>query len=354
MREVIYSVANPGGRLYPVSVCLQMALAYKGEYLQLYKVENISGHPYGWFYMNDMIVGEGTGDGIEISPGTELTKSAKVASTNLGYRHEHCLTDEFEEMKDFIIKKINEHQIIIYGPIAYQQLTYQISALRAPAVASHYVVIVGYDDDYVYFHDPNGMSYIPFSYQRLMRTNTKEVMMPDAKRFSAIAIGDKSVTPTEVDIFKRVIAGAVESYKEKIVRKNAYVGLHAIKKYAEDLKYWLGAKNKHDKEMVVRKLGLYFYPKGNQMRSDAITYMQDILDFLPELREIIDVLNNSFMEACMIYNRGAEIITPKLIVFNENDMRESLEQLQKDAYRLYDIESKCLENILKINEVISK
>ncbi len=354
MREVIYSVANPGGRLYPVSVCLQMTLAFKGEYLQLYKVENISGHPYGWFYMNDLIVNEGDGDGIEISPGTELTKSAKVASNNLGYKYEHCLTDDFGEMKDFIKRKIDEHQIIIYGPIAYKQLTYQISALRAPAVASHYVVIIGYDDKYVYFHDPNGMSYIPFSYQRLMETNTRDVMMPDSKRFSAITIEGKYDNPSEVDIFKRVISGAVESYKEKVVRKNAYVGLHAIKRYAEDLKHWLGAENRRDREMVVRKLGLYFYPKGNQMRSDAITYMQDILEYLPDLREIIESLNNSFMDACMIYNRGSEILTPKLLVFNENELLEPLKLLEQDAYRLYEIESKCLEYIHKINEFINK
>lgn len=45
MKNIMYSVANSGGRLYPVSVCLQMTLAYKKDYYQIYELENISGNP---------------------------------------------------------------------------------------------------------------------------------------------------------------------------------------------------------------------------------------------------------------------------------------------------------------------
>lgn len=350
MRNTIYSVANPGGRLYPVSVCLQMALAYKKDYYQIYELENISGNPYGWFYLNDLKAGDGKD--IEISPGTELTNSIRVAYKNLGYEYEHCMTEDWDQMVDFIKREVDNKNIVIYGPMSYQQLTYQIGALRAPAVASHYVVVVGYDQDKIYYHDPNGMSYVPMPFSKLKETSTLEVMMPGTKRFSAISLKERLREPSKLELYKSVLDEAVNGYKSKKVRKNGYIGLEGILHYADDIVEWLGAETKRDKELVLRKLGLYFYPKGNQIRSDAISFMNDLAVNIPDCKGAVDEFCALFMEACIIYKHGAEVLTPRLVTFNENGMESDLKALQEDAHKLYELESKAFSKIKILKDAL--
>ncbi|KOY65420.1 hypothetical protein [Clostridium sporogenes] len=348
MNRYIYSIANSGGRLYPASVCLQMILEQKKDYYPIYKLENISGHPYGWFYLNHLIVDKG--EEIEISPGTEMTNSIKLACRVLGYNFEHCVTDEWNKILNFIKSKIQKNNPVILGPVAHCKLKYQISGLRAPAVASHYLVIVGYDEKFIYFHDPNGMSYIPFTYEQIRDVFTEQVKIPGSKRFSAITVEERYETPTEVEVFKRVIDNAIKSYEEKEVRFNGYVGLHAIQKYAEDIIKFLGANNKSEKEMILRKLALYFYPKGNQIRSDAISYMNYISEYIPNIKDIIDNFCSVFMKASIIYKEDSELLMPKIVKFDEKDIESTLSILQKHAYKIYDLEKEAYKCIVKIKE----
>lgn len=350
MNNINYNVANTGGRLYPVSVCLQMVLDYKKDYYPIYKLENISGHPFGWFYMNDKIAGYG--EGIEISPGTELTNSIKVACKNLGYNYEHCLTNDWNEMINNIKKELANGNVLIYGPVAFNQLKYQIGAFRAPGVASHYIVIVGYDENNIYYHDPNGMSYISISFDKLKDISTKEVMIPGTKLYSCIIIKDKCENIGKLELYSRVLDSAVESYKEKKVRNNGYVGLVAIKKYAEDLDVCLGAKNINEKILILRKLGLYFYPKGNQIRSDAITFMKDISTDFSETKDIVEEFSEHFKDACAIYQRGAAMIIPHLVKLDEKELPTLLSTLKHDTLKLYEIEKRAYDCIVKIKNII--
>jgi|GEM_PF-5186342 len=349
MRVINYHVPNPGGRLYPASVCLQMVLTLKGENYQIYQLENISGHPYGWFYLNDLINGDGME--IEISPGTELTNSLKVAANSIGYKCVHCLTDEWNEMKTFIQEEINKGNVLIFGPLSFKKLSYQIGAHRATRIASHYIVIVGYDEEKVFFHDPNGMSYATFMYKELKDSCTKEVILPGAEQYSAISIQEKVNEVSDKDLMKKVLVSAVSGYKEKKIRKNAYIGLNCIKRYSEDILVWLGAKTPYEKETVMRKIGLFFYPKGNQMRADAITYMQDIKRMMPEAGQEIDEFCELFKEACLIYKEGASIITPHMVQFDEVQLEKELANLHDSALDLFDIETQAHERLIRIQKM---
>lgn len=350
MRHINLELANPGGRLYPVSVCLQMALDFKGEKYQVFEVENMSGHPYGWFYVNQLI--SGTGQEVEITPGTELTNSIKIAADNIGYEYTHCETDTWLEMEKFIRFELSNNSPIIFGPVSYKHLIYQIGAHRATEIASHYIVLVGYDNDVVYFHDPNGMSYIPFNFEELQKACTKDVILPGAKRFSAITLKEKISNFSDIEIFKKVVERGVNSYQNKKIREDGYIGLICLKKYAEDIEEWLGAKTQPQKEMIMRKLGLFFYPKSNQMRADAITYMQIFKKTIPPVSDKIDEFCSLFTKACVLYCEGASIITPNLVSFDEEKMKIQLSLLKTNALKLYDLETQAYEKLKEINIII--
>ncbi|MDR1466885.1 MAG: C39 family peptidase [Oscillospiraceae bacterium] len=350
MKNINLELANPGGRLYPVSVCLQMVLDFKGEKYQVFEVENMSGHPYGWFYVNQLIAG--TGQEVEITPGTELTNSIKIAADNIGYKYTHCETDTWSEMENFIHFELNNNNPIIFGPVSYKHLIYQISAHRATEIASHYIVLVGCNNDIVYFHDSNGMSYVPFTFEELQKSCTAGVVLPGAKRFSAITLKEKISNFSAIEIFKKVIERGVDSYHDKKIRQDGYIGLICLKKYAEDIEKWLGAKTQLQKEIIMRKLGLFFYPKSNQIRADAITYMQIFKKLMPSVSNMINEFCSLFTKACVLYCEGASIITPNLISFDEEKMKSQLSLLKFNALKLYELETKAYEKLKEINIVI--
>ncbi len=341
---VNYRVPNPGGRLYPASVCLQMVLAARGDGYQIYELENVSGHPYGWFYVNQLIDGQGTE--MELSPGTELTNSLLVAARTLGYDHEHCSTADWDRMWGFLTHNLTQRQPVIFGPIAYNHLTYQIGAMRATAMANHYIVLVALKNGELLFHDPNGMSYIPMSPSSLRDACTPEVVVPGTPRYSAVKLGERRRVPAAREILGMVLAQAVSGYQERRIRGHGYLGLVCLAKYADHITEWMGAKTPRDRETVMRKLGLFFYPKSNQMRSDAITFMQNAKpQFAAADRALVDEFCGIFAEACARYQRGAQLITPRLIDFDEGDMGSILDELSRDALVLHRLESQALEVI---------
>lgn len=349
--QINLQLANPGGRLYPVSVCLQMILGYKGEKYRVFEVENISGHPYGWFYINQLI--SGTGREIEITPGTELTSSMKIAADNIGYKFVHCETNVWQEMEGFLRFELNNNNPIIFGPISYKHLVYQIGAHRATEIASHYIVLVGYDNDNVYFHDPNGMSYVSFTFTKLRDACTLAMKFLSNKRFSALVLKEKVSNFSNSEIFKKVVARAVNSYHDKKVRNGGFVGLICLKKYSQDIENWLGAETKLEKEMIMRKLGLFFYPKSNQMRADAITYMQNFKKSNFNISNRIEEFCSLFTKACVLHCEAASMIIPNLVHFDENKMKSVIKFLKNNALELYELESQGYEKLKEINSIIN-
>lgn len=347
------SVPNPGGRLYPASVCLQMVLAAKGDVYQIFELENISGHPYGWFYVNQLITGEGTE--MELSPGTELTKSLLIAARVLGYDTQHCATDDWLEFISFLRRSLIEGSPVIFGPIAYQRLTYQIGAHRATAMANHYVVLVGINQEEVIFHDPNGMSYIPMALNDLRDACTDEVRVPGTRRYSGVTIGERTTLPSPQQILGLVLQQAVAGYQERPIRDNGWLGLVCLKKYAAHITQWMGARTRQDRETVLRKLGLFFYPKSNQMRADAMTYLWQTREYHASVeRLLVDDLCDVFAQECSLYQRGAALITPRLITFDEREMGEILGELSRDALALHELESRAFGTLTSLSTAFQR
>lgn len=129
------AVPNPGWRLYPAAVCLQAVLEAQGVSYPVYYLENVSGHPYGWFYLNERI--DGSGQAVCMTPGTELTNSIKQALAVLGYDQIHVSTDDWNEALARVRAEIDAGHPVIFGPIAYRALRYQVTAWRSPREASH-------------------------------------------------------------------------------------------------------------------------------------------------------------------------------------------------------------------------
>lgn len=342
---LIDRIANPGGRLYPAAVCLQAILDARADHYPIHFLENVSGHPYGWFYLNTLL--PGIGRSVCMTPGTEMTNSVKLALDNLGYAYEHFLSDAWDETWAHIVEAVNAGEPLLFGPLAYTALKYQRTAWRAPAEASHYVVVVGYDDvGHIYFHDPNGYSFVRFPVEEFQTACTNEVMIPSTARYSYIRVGERLRQPSFDEIITRVLRTAAQSFADQTVRRYGYRGILALQHYAEDLGSCLGATDLTTQRLLFSKMAYYFYPKGNQTRTDAAVFMRDAARVRPELAEPLQRFADAFTRAAMHYADASTLATRVIVEFNEATVHQALPPLQAETFAVLAAEREARDHLL--------
>lgn len=338
-------IPNPGGRLYPAAVCLQTILDSRGDHYPIHVLENVSLHPYGWFYLNTLKAG--VGRAVCMTPGTEMTNSVKVALDHLGYDHEHFLSDDWTETWQRIVAALEAGEPLIFGPLAYRALSYQRTAWRAPSEASHYVVLVGREgDDTLYFHDPNGYSYVRFPADALRDACNDEVMIPSTARFSLIRVGARRRFPSHDELVDAILLRCGESFADRRVRHHGYRGVLALERYTEDLTDCLGAADLPTRKLLFSKMAHYFYPKGNQTRTDAAVFMRDAAARRPELAPALQRFAAAFLEAAVHYAESAAIATAVLVEMSDRRVEEALAPLQRESRAILAGERAAREHLM--------
>lgn len=206
------------------------------------------------------------------------------------------------------------------------------------------MVIVGYDNDHLYFHDPNGQSYIAFPYDQFRAACSPEVTIPSTGLYSFISVQGRLWQPDEPTITLRVLTRAVETLSGGTIRQGkGWRGVEAIQQYARDLSECLGARDMADRRVLYSKMAYYFYPKGNQTRADAAFYVRRAAALFPQAARELNEFSDAFLQAARVYMWSAATAVHAIVNWSESAVAASLPDLQQDAREIYRWEKAALE-----------
>ena len=260
-----------GWRMNCYTVCLGNVLAHKGEDVDLLFHHNLTTIPFGPFryWQNHFaVLGISPEDGIERCLDT------------LGYSSVHMHFTQEKEALKALMDALSSEPVII-GPVDMGYLTYD-PFYKQKRTADHYVVGIGFDEDFLWVDDPEGKIHTPIPFSDFVEAWRAEEIRYKKGPYSMRIVKEKSKQPSPKEIFTKTLKLAAKSQQEKHGPWGALSGSEALEQLARDIKTTRSSR-------LLKHLQYFTLPTSNQRCFDCAWFLNMVPFTSQRLKKAVEI-----------------------------------------------------------------